>query len=140
MVSSDSKAGRDGNKLNESEIDDNEVGGGEIDNEVRKKCQKMSKSKKSFKSKKAAGSSDFFIPGARLAFTKLRQALLKAPIFYHFNLKHHIWIETNALGYAIVVILSQLTLDDLGQWYPLAFFSYRMIPVETKYEMPNNGL
>ena len=50
-------------------------------------------------------------------------------------------IETNALGYAISNMLSQLasgirldglvTKIDLGQWYLEAFLSRKMIPVET---------
>ena len=71
-VEDDSKAGYDGSKLNKSEIDDGEVGGGEVDDEVEKKGQKTFKSKKLFKSKKTVESSNFFTPGARLAFTKLR--------------------------------------------------------------------
>ena len=72
----------------------------------------MSKSKKLFKSKKIVGFLDFFIPKARLTFTKLRQAFIKAPIL-HFNLKRYIRVETNALVYAIGRVFSQLTLDDL---------------------------
>ena len=81
---------------------------------------------------------------ARLAFTQLRQAFVKAPILHHFNPKSHIRIETDALDYAISVVLSQLssgtkpdgivTKDDLGQWHPVAFFSRKMIPVETWYK------
>ena len=52
---------------------------------------------------------------ARLAFTQLRKAFTKAPIPWHFDPKCHIRIETDASGYAIGGILSQLTLDDLGQ-------------------------
>ena len=53
----------DGKKVDEIEIEDNEVG---------KKVQKMSKSKNLSKSKKTIGSSDFFIFEAKLAFTKLK--------------------------------------------------------------------
>ena len=41
---------------------------------------------------------DFFIPRARLAFTKLRQAFLKGPILYYFDLEYHIQIERDVLG------------------------------------------
>ena len=47
------------------------------------------------KSKKMVGSLDFFIPGAKLAFTKWRQAFFKALILHHFNPECHIWIETD---------------------------------------------
>ena len=74
--------------VGKDEIDDGEVG----NNEVRKK-QKMSKSKKSSKSKKTVRSSDFLIPRARLAFTKLRQVFVKAPILYHFDPERHIHLS-----------------------------------------------
>ena len=67
-------------------------------------------------------------------FTKLRQAFLKAPILYHFDPEYHIRIETDISGYTIGGVLSQLTSDDLCRWYPVAFFSQKMIPAETRYE------
>ena len=57
---------------------------------------------------------DFLILRTRLAFTKLRQAFVKALIFYHFDPKYYIWFETNASGYDIGGVLSQPTLDDLS--------------------------
>ena len=59
--------------------------------------------------------SDFFTSRAKLAFTKLRQAFVKALIFYHFDLEHHIRIETDASGYAIGGVFNQLTLSNSGQ-------------------------
>ena len=78
--------------------------------------------------------SDFLTPGAKLAFTKLRQAFLKALILHHFDPERHIRIETNATGYFISGVLSQLTSDDLGQCYPVVFFSRKIIPVETRHK------
>ncbi len=46
----------------------------------------------------------------------------------------------DALGYAIDGILSQLTSDDLGRWYLIAFFSRKIIPVETRYETHDGEL
>ena len=89
-----------------------------------------------FKSKNTVGS-DFFTPGSKLAFTELKQVLLKAPIFHYFDLKRHIRIEMDPSGYAIGGVLSQLTSDDLGQWYPVAFFSQKMIPAKTRYKTHN---
>ena len=51
----------------------------------------------------------FFTPETRLTFTQLMPAFVKALIFYHFNQKNHIRIETNALSYEIDGILSQLS-------------------------------
>ena len=105
-VGRSSRAGHDGSR---SKIDDDKFDGGEVgDDEVGKKVQKLSKFKKMV-------GSDFLTLGAKLAFTKLRQAFVKALIFHHFNLERHIQIETDAIGYAIGGIFSQLTLKDLGQ-------------------------
>ena len=97
-------------------------------------------SKNSSKSKKAIGSLDFLTPGAKLAFTKLRQAFFKAPILHHVNPERHIRIETDASGYAIGGVLSQLTSDDSGQWHLVAFFSRKIIPAEIRYETHNGEL
>ena len=85
-------------------------------------------------------SSDFLTSGAKLVFTKLRQAFLKALILYHFNPEGHIRIETDVSGYAIGGVLSQLTLDNSGQWHLMAFFSQKMIPAETRYETHDDEL
>ena len=131
-VGGDSRARRDG--IDGNEMDDVEVDGGEVEvDEVGKKGRKTSKSKKSV-------GSDFLTPGAKLAFTKLRQAFLKAPILHHFDPERHIRIETDASDYAIGGVLSQLTSDDSGQWHPVAFFSRKMIPAETRYKMHNGEL
>ena len=88
-----------GNGMNNVEVDGNKIG----DNEVRKRGRKTSKNLS--KSKKTIGS-DFFIPKARLAFTKLKQAFVKALILYHFDLECHIQVETDVLGYAISGVFS----------------------------------
>ncbi len=98
-----------------------------------RKDQKTAKSKKWIRAKKAEASKaknlgqlgSFFTVNARKAFTELRQAFFKAPILNHFDPKRHIQIETDASGYAIGGFISQLTLDDLGQWHPVAFYSER---------------
>ena len=100
-----------------------------------RKSQRTAKSKKSIRAKKAEASraknlgqsNTFLTADARKTFTKLSQAFIKVPILNHFISKHHIRIEMDASGYAIGGILSQLTLDDLGQWYLVAFFSRKMI-------------
>ena len=99
----------------------------------------MSKSKNLSKSKKTVRS-DFFTLRAKLAFTELRQVFLKALILHHFDPERHIWIEIDALGYAIGGVLSQMTSDDLGRWYPVAFFSQMMIAAENRYETHDSEL
>ena len=58
-----------------------------------------------------------------MAFTKLRQAFIKAPILHHLDSKCHIWVEIDVLDYAISGVFNQLILDDLGGWHPMAFFN-----------------
>ena len=131
-----SRAGREGNKLDRSELHSIKIDGGEVkDGEVGKKVQKRSKSKSLSKF-----TLDFLTPRAKLTFTKLRQAFLKALIFYHFNPECYIWIEIDASGYAIGGVLSQLTSDNSGRCHPIAFFSQKMILIETRYETYDSEL
>ena len=123
-----SEIGRGG--MNDIEVDGGEVKVDEIEKKVQNSC----------KSKKTVRSSNFLTPGAKLAFTKLRQAFLKAPILHHFNPDRYIQIETDVSGYAIGGLLSQLTLDDLGRWHQVSFFSQRMIPAEIRYETHDDKL
>ena len=79
-------------------MDNVEVDSGEVKvDEVGQKVQKLSKSKNLSKSKKTVRSLGFLNPRAKLAFTKLRQVFLKAPILNHFDPERHIWIETDSL-------------------------------------------
>ena len=129
----------------------------------KSKGQKTSKSQKSAKSGKDSSKSgnlpnfsateagpSFLTPGAREAFNYLWLAFTEAPILRHFDSECHVRIETNALGYAIGGVLSQLasgpspdgviTKTDLGQWHSVAFYSRKMIPAETRYETHNGEL
>ena len=101
--SGDSRARCNGNKLDGNKINGDKVG----DNKVKKKVQKLSKSKNLSKSKKTL-ESNFFIFRARLAFIKLWKIFIKAPIFYHFDSEHHIRIEMDVSNYTIHGVLSQL--------------------------------
>ena len=138
-VGGSSRAGRGRSEI--GGMDNIEVDGDEIEvDEVGKKVQKLSKSKNLSKSKKTVRFLDFLTSGAKLAFTKLRQVFLKAPILHHFDPECHIRIETDASGYAIGGVLSQLTSDDLGQWHLVTFFSQKMISTETRYETHDSEL
>ena len=129
----------------------------------KSKSEKTSKSRNSAKSRKKLSKSGnstnfdatedgpkFLTPDARTAFNRLRLAFTEAPILRHFDPECHIRIETDALGYAIGGVLSQLasetrpdevvTKTDLGQWHPVAFFSRKMIPAETRYETHDGEL
>ena len=114
-IGGDSGAGCDGSELDGTKINDGEVDGNEVgDDEVGKKVQKLSKSKNLSKSKKTIRS-DFLISRARLAFTKLRQTFVNAPILYHFDPERHIRIKTDVSNYTIGGVFNQLTLDDSGR-------------------------
>ncbi len=120
----------------------------------------LAKSKKS-KSKaniaKANSGTDFLISRAKKAFIHLQRAFIEAPILKYFDPEHHIWTGTDASGYAIGGVLSQMTSDqhssghvthedpnssksEIGQWYPVAFFFQKMIPAETWYKTYNQEL
>ena len=73
-------------------------------------------------SKNSNGATGYLTPKARLAFTQLKKAFTKVPVFWHFNPKCCIQIKTDAWGYAIGGVLNQLTLDNLGRWHPVAFY------------------
>ena len=91
-------------------------------------------------SKNSNGATGYLTPGAKQAFTQLRQAFTEAPILQHFDPDNHIRIETDVSGYAIGRVLSQLTLDNLGRWHLVAFYSRKMIPAETRYETHDGEL
>ena len=93
---------------------------------------------------KATREPNFLTSNAKKAFNHLRLVFIKALILRHFDLESHIRIETNASGYAIDGVLSQLNLhsdvspndsnsnkSDFSQWYPIAYFSRKKIPIET---------
>ncbi len=122
---------------------------------VQKSCKGQPKGQKTAKSKKliwakkskasraknlSSQSGSFLTSKARKAFTKLRQAFVKAPILKHFNPKRHIQIEIDASSYVIGRIFSLLTSDDLGQWHPIAFFSRKMIPAKIWYDTHDGEL
>ena len=50
----------------------------------------------------------FLTSDVKMTFNCLRLAFTKTPILWHFDLECHIWIETDASGYAINGALSWL--------------------------------
>lgn len=85
-------------------------------------------------------------------FIYLWNAFTETLILCYFNPERYICIETDTSGYAISGILSQMALDQLfsnhviqenhsdflkseiSQWYPVAFFSRKMILAKTQYK------
>ncbi len=128
-----------GNKKNQDTP--SRVSSGGVDRDI-KNLSSIVKSAKSKKPNfaKANSGTDFLTPGAKETFIHLRKAFTNAPILSYFDPECHIRIETDALGYTISGVLSQMTLDqhssdhvthedpilsksEIGQWYPVAFFS-----------------
>ena len=86
MISGDRRARCDGSKLDGSELDSGKIDGGEVkDDKIKKK--NLFKPKKLSKFKKTVGSLDSLTPETKLEFTKLKQAILKAPILHQFDPK-----------------------------------------------------
>ncbi len=129
---------------------------------AKSKKSKSTKSKKSDLPKASfakinSSGTDFLTPEANKAFIHLQKVFTEAPILRHFDSEYYIRIETNASGYAIGGVLSQMTLDqhlfghmthedpnssksEIGQWYPVTFFSWKMISAEIRYKTHNQEL
>ena len=89
---------------------------GKLKSEKTSKSQNLAKSgKKLSKSENLTNfditenGSKFLILDARTIFNYLWLAFIEAPILWHFDPECHIQIETDASGYAIGRMLSQLT-------------------------------
>ena len=129
----------------------------------KSKSEKTSKSRNLAKSGKKLSKSEnltnfdttedgpkFLTSNIRTIFNRLQLAFIEAPILRHFDPKYHIWIETDALGYTIGEVWSQLTSGtnpngvvtkaDLSQWHSVMFFSKKIIFAETQYETHNGEL
>ena len=76
--------------------------------------------------------------GAERAFTLLKEAFTQVPILRHFDPQGKIRIETDASDFAVAGILSQQ--DNNGHWYPVAFWSRKMIDAERNYETHDQEL
>ena len=106
------------------------IGGGDCEDETIEKSPLTSKN--------SNGATGFLTPGAKRAFTQLKEVFTEAPILRHFDPECLIQIETDASGYAIGG--SQLTSDNLGRWHPVAYYSQKIIPAETRYKTHDGEL
>lgn len=88
------------NQLNKNNNDS--VSGDKID----KKIANLSNN-----TKKMSSEVDFPTFKARLTFTLLKKAFIKALILYYYNLEHYIQMKINVLRYTISEILAQLTFE-----------------------------
>ena len=76
---------------------------------MAKSGKKLLKSGNSTNSNATEDGPKFLTPNAKIAFNRLWLAFTEALILQHFDLECHIQIETDALGYAISEVLSQMT-------------------------------
>ena len=111
-----------------------------VDDKLDKKSSKARLLKLSRTQKLARPESGLLTANAKKAFSRLKQVFIKAPVLQHFDPEQHIRIETNASGYTIGGVLSQLASDDFGQWHLVAYFYWKMIPAETRYETHDGEL
>jgi transposase InsO family protein len=72
-------------------------------------------------------------PEARSAFRRLKEVFTTSPLLRHFDPARKIRIEPDASGFAISAILTQL--QDDGQWHPVAYWSRKMQPAESHYQI-----
>ena len=79
-----------------------------------------------------------FPADAQEAFTLLREAFTNAPILVHFDPALKIKVETDASNFALAGIISQLLAN--GEWHPVAFWSRKMTPPESRYETHDQEL
>ena len=71
-------------------------------------------------------------------FILLCKVFTNAPILVHFNPVLKIKIETDASNFALTDIISQLLTNE--EWHSVAFWSRKMTPSESRYEMHNQKL
>ena len=69
---------------------------------------------------------------AKTAFQSLKEAFTSAPMLRHFDPRRKIRLETDASGFAISAVISQLV-EETGQWHPVAFWSRKMCVAEMNY-------
>jgi hypothetical protein len=79
---------------------------------------------------------------AQNAFNKLKQAFAKGPILRHYEPELPLKLETDASGFAICAILSQLHTEGPSKpkWHPIAFYSRKLSSAERNYDTHDKEL
>ncbi|SAL94853.1 hypothetical protein [Absidia glauca] len=75
---------------------------------------------------------------AKMAFNLLKSLMSSDPVLRHYNPDLPCVIETDASDFALGAVCSQA--DDQGQLHPLAFYSRKLIPAETNYQVYDKEL
>jgi len=81
---------------------------------------------------------EFLTQEARESFFKLKKAFAEMVLLHHFDPARRTRLETDASGFAISGILSQLA--ENGNWVPIAFYSRKMHPAELNYGIHDQEL
>ena len=81
---------------------------------------------------------DFLTQEARESFYSLKKAFAKSVLLHHFSPNRRTKLETDASGFAISGVLSQLV--ENGNWVPVAFYSRKMSPAELNYGIHDQEL
>ena len=75
------------------------------------------------------------------AFRELQIAFTTAPILRHFDPALKIRVETDASGFAVAGMISQLFGEGAeARWHPIAFYSKKMTAIESRYETHDSEL
>lgn len=74
-----------------------------------------------------------FGPEQKATFQRLKELFTKAPILVYFDPEKKIIIKTDASGFAIAAVISQP--DENRKMRPVAYYSRKMTPAETHYEI-----
>jgi hypothetical protein len=76
------------------------------------------------------------------AFRAVKAAFIGAPVLRHYDPAAELRMETDASAYAISAILSQKLYagEERAGWYPIAFWSRKLIPAECNYETHDGEL
>jgi hypothetical protein len=77
------------------------------------------------------------------AFDELKACFTQAPILRMYDPSKPLRVETDASGFAIGAILSQLFVDKKSMrdiWHPITFWSRKMIAAEKNYKTHDRKL
>jgi hypothetical protein len=76
------------------------------------------------------------------AFRTVKASFTAAPVLRHYDPSAELRMETDASQFAIAAILSQKLYagEEHAGWYPIAFWSRKMIPAECNYETHDGEL
>jgi hypothetical protein len=74
-------------------------------------------------------------PEALASFEVLKSRFRETPLLRHFDPQRRIKVETDGSKWAIAGILSQLFGEGKeARWHPIAFYSKKLTPVESRYD------